>query len=111
MKISIIAALSLALASQASAQAPSAKHLSFCKSIERAAYNAMKARQAGVPMSEMLEATEKSFEGVDAPDTKDAMVSMIYEAYEQTAMRTPENQERQRVDFRDEWFLACIKGR
>lgn len=101
--------LGLALSPLAYAQAPTAEHMELCKSVEEASTSLMKARQKGVEMSKVMEATMKNMEKA-SPEMRDAFVQMVVEAYEESAMTMDDNKARQVRDFSNRQYLACIRG-
>jgi len=76
---------------------------SKCKSISTLAGTIMKARQAGTSMSEMMEVKI-------GPDVKDLATSMIVSAFETPRFNTEKIKQETISDFRDDWYLKCVKA-
>lgn len=84
---------------------PSAKDKeNFCSSVSSLSEKIMSNRQQGVAMSKMLEVGQ----GAD-PTLYDLAKSIVMAAYEKPRFHTKENIQRSIEDFRDEFFLACVK--
>lgn len=72
----------------------------LCKSFEDLAAQIMEGRQAGTPMSGMMEIA-----------AGDALTeAIISRAYEQPRMNLPENRARFVEDYRNEIYLECIQN-
>lgn len=71
-----------------------------CSELEDTAVEVMNARQSGVPISKVMALLDN-----------DLFHRIIIDAYDQPAMRTPENAHRQRAEFGVKWALFCIKNR
>ena len=71
-----------------------------CAELEETAVEVMKARQAGVPISKIMALLDN-----------DLFHRIVLDAYDQHAMRTPENAENQRVEFGIKWAVFCIKNK
>jgi hypothetical protein len=69
-----------------------------CEGVGAAAETAMKARQAGVPMSAVM-----SHAG-----TTEILQKIVIDAYSVTRYGTDEYQERAVQEFRNKWELACF---
>lgn len=95
----IIAAIAIALA-LTTAQATQSDD-EFCAAQADMAEIVMKARQAGVPMSSLLEI------GAPAPNP---YRQLIISAYELPRMSYAPNQEKMIQDFRNDYHLLCFKA-
>lgn len=73
-----------------------------CKTWSGMAETIMKARQVGAPMSELMDAAEEA--------NSEAMKKIVIMAYEKPRFSAEEVQKRSTDEFRDEIYLACIKG-
>ncbi|GAB2507315.1 hypothetical protein [Microbulbifer agarilyticus] len=73
-----------------------------CKAWSQMAEKVMKGRQLGAPMSAFMEAAEE--------DGSELMKKIVVMAYEQPRYSTEQNQVRAADEFRDEFYLMCIKG-
>lgn len=99
-------ALLLALsASFAVSAAPTAtkEMIEKCAGISKLAEAVMTKRQDGVAMSDLMKAAS------DGAEPDQLLVRMVTAAYEQTRFQTPENKRRKVEDFRDQFYLGCIK--
>lgn len=76
----------------------------LCSSVAKAARQAMKARQEGVPIDQMMEQAEK-FDG----DTRELAKQMVLTAYERDRRFSPSMQEREVVEFGNEMYMHCTK--
>lgn len=74
--------------------------MQICGMTEELATVIMENRQLGVPLTEALKYSEDK-----------STQAIVFDAYSQTAMRTPENALRQRTEFGVKWMLECIKNR
>ena len=68
-----------------------------CVSLKRAAATAMKSRQIGVELDEVLAITNNQL-----------LRTMSIQAYKQTRYSTDEYQKRAISEFSNEWYLACL---
>ena len=62
----------------------------------------MDGRQAGVSMQDMIDA-------VITEDTDSLILDLVIEAYESPRYSVPENQRREIQDFKNKWYLGCVK--
>ena len=69
------------------------------------AKNIMEGRQGGISMAEMMEIAGKS------DIIKDISEEMVIQAYEYPRYNTERYKRRTAEDFRDQWYLICIKAR
>lgn len=93
-KILLIALALLAGTSQADDD----KSDTFCTAINSLAKSIMTARQQGVSLAQAIEVAEGS-----------AIKAIVLDAYERPRYRTEDNQQRQVVEFQDEWYMACLR--
>jgi len=92
-----LSALVLILAIYAgSAKAEEKDH---CLQISSLAESIMTGRQMGLPMSKMMGVTDL-----------DLARTMVIEAYEHPRFSTEQVKKRAIGDFRDRWYLACVKA-
>ena len=73
----------------------------LCTQISEVAALTMKNRQNGVTLAQALPT---------AGDSK-LLQRMVIDAYQQGAMRSPDNMIRQQQDYANEWMLHCLKYR
>lgn len=75
-----------------------------CPQMDKMAESVMKARQNGVPMAKMYEAsvTDNSY-------TSRVFKMLIDGAYKESAYSSPKYKEKAIVDFRDTIFQACLQ--
>lgn len=78
--------------------------MSTCKAFSQMSGSIMKARQAGVDMSAMMEAKQS-----DEEATKIAH-QVIIEAYGSPRWSTNQNREKAIADFANDKYLSCIKA-
>jgi len=70
-----------------------------CESVAGFAETVMEARQKGVSLVKMMQATDNKL-----------LQAIIMEAYETPRYSTEEYQARKIGEFRDSWYLACLKN-
>ncbi|SEQ48453.1 hypothetical protein SAMN03080615_01633 [Amphritea atlantica] len=75
------------------------KEMGLCKDVSELAETVMDSRQKNVSMVSMMEIVKGS----------DVFESMVIDAYEQPAFQVPVNQEKAVAEFRDRWYLMCVK--
>lgn len=73
----------------------------FCTRASELAALTMKNRQNGVTLAQALPTAGDS----------ELLQRMVIDAYEQGAMRSPDNMIRQQQDYANEWMLHCLKYR
>ena len=73
----------------------------LCTQISEVAALTMKNRQNGVTLAQALPT---------AGDSK-LLQRMVIDAYQQGAMRSPDNMIRQQQDYANEWMLDCLRNR
>ena len=73
----------------------------ICPKISELAALTMKNRQNGVTLAQALPTAGDS----------ELLQRMVINAYEQGAMRSPDNMIRQQQDYANEWMLHCLKYR
>ena len=78
----------------------------ICAGAAAFAESQMKARHNGVSMQRLMEAADRQ-----GPDGAKARRVMIIDAYESPRYTNPEVVQRSIEDFRDKWYLRCIKAR
>jgi len=79
----------------------SAEEITVCESMGLSAETIMGARQAGLPLSEIMDMI---------PDDNVYHETMALWAYEEPVWSTSDNQEKAKREFRDKIELACYKG-
>lgn len=108
MKTTLIAALMLA-AFPAMAQdetwneASPEVRLILCNSVSEISSTIMQQRQAGRPMADMMQIAGKS-------ELAHLVQPIIIDAYEINRYQTAEVQREEVEDFRDKWYLTCVKA-
>ena len=95
----IVLTLTLAALSTSALASEPAPLSEFCPKIAQLSRSVMTARQAGVPMRQVMELAES-----------DVTVSMVTEAYGYSAYSIQENKDRAIQDFEDTWYLRCVKS-
>ena len=73
----------------------------LCTQFSELAALTMKNRQNGVTLAQALPTVGDS----------ELLQRMVIDAYEQGAMRSPDNMIRQQQDYANEWMLHCLKYR
>lgn len=93
--------LSVAVSAPAFADQGGNDHVKMylCGAIEELATVIMENRQLGSTMASSL-----------AIAGDESSKRIVLDAYDQPAMRTPENAQRQRTEFGVKWMLECIKN-
>lgn len=76
--------------------------LEICAEIGKLSETIMEKRQAGVSMAEMM--------AVAKGEAKELAQTLVIDAYDQPRYQTPDVQRRTIGDFRDKWYLVCVKG-
>ena len=71
----------------------------FCSQIEHLAEKIMEARQRGVPMASMYNIFDDEFGR-----------EMVIEAYEYQRYNSREIQDKMILDFKNQWFMSCLKA-
>lgn len=77
----------------------------ICANVATYAETLMDARHKGVPMQKLIEIAAENVAGAKISRT------MIIDAYESPRFTTPEIVRQSVEDFRDRWYLRCIKAR
>lgn len=98
-KLFVLLACSLAFAASAQ-EPPKVDWQTKCESASRLAKTIMEGRLAGVSMSEMMSIAKEG--GLSH--------TMIIEAYDSPRYQTPAMQRRAVEEFRDKWYLLCVKA-
>ena len=76
----------------------------FCGKISNLAETVMMKRQDGISMKAMMEVVIKQ------GGPTDMMKSMVIDAYKQPRMHVAENAHRIVVDFKNTWYMMCLKA-
>jgi hypothetical protein len=71
----------------------------FCTQIEHLAEKIMEARQKGVPMANMYKIFDDEFGR-----------EMVIEAYEYQRYNSREIQDKMILDYKNHWFMICLKA-
>lgn len=100
-KLLIGLVLSVAMSAPVFAEQGGNDHVKMhiCGMIEELATAIMESRQLGVSLTQSL-----------AIAGDESSKRIVLDAYDQPAMRTPENAQRQRTEFGVKWMLECIKN-
>lgn len=77
----------------------------FCKVVSEYARTVMDGRQAGVPMSGVMDLVKDA-----DPAIAPVMHQMIMDAYDRPRMSVEKNQQTATRDFENDAYLACLKG-
>lgn len=85
----------------------SSQALADCNTVEQLARAMMKARQAGMPASEVVQVIEAQNE---PESTKKAMKSLLVEAYKLPRFNGEKFQENAINDFANDWYVMCLAG-
>ena len=96
MKKLLLAALLFTLPATATAEE------TYCVAMSSVAENVMRARQAGVDIIAMVNLAK------DAGEIKDVFTLLIEEAYSRTQFNTEQNKHRGMMEFKNDFYLACI---
>lgn len=99
--------LSLAVVTSVQANNSFNKEDSLCQEVGSLAVTIMKARQIGVPMSEMMKAM--NIKGAQ-PEKNELARYIVAEAYKKPAYSTKKAQKRAQDDFRNEQELICYEN-
>lgn len=76
--------------------------MQLCENMGEFAENVMSARHRGVPMMQLIRVVQQD------PNLAEIGQSIVIAAYQQPAMSTPQNQLRQRREFRNAVETACV---
>lgn len=88
-----------------SASSEPESEVDLCAEISSLANTVMTARQANMPMSQLMEIARKS------GDDDGLYVILVEEAYESPAYQTKQAQTSEIRDFENKWYLDCYKAR
>lgn len=72
-----------------------------CGNVYNAAETMMKARQAGVPLSKVIELADGS----------EAITALAMDAYEGSRYSTPSIKQKVITEFANKWMLICMKAK
>ena len=101
----MVAALVLAAGTAWAAAVDDETKMKNCASWGSIAEGVMTARHNGTPMQNLMEKM------ADTPEVNRITRAIIIEAYESPRFTSPEYASRSVENFRDRWYLICIKGK
>lgn len=98
----LCSSMGLAAPEEQAADRPELSDREMCELVARYAQRIMKARQIGVPMTEIMPTT-------DDHATRETMEGLIILAYEHPRFSSEEYQQKAVTDFENDMFLSCLK--
>jgi len=108
-KKSFLSSVLVVVMAMPTAALPSDDTVSVCKSFSKGAGTIMEIRQAGVSMSDVMQAYVDTSQEGDSPTVGRAVELMITLAYETPRYSSESIQKRQVTEFENDFFLLCFK--